>query len=59
MSIRRLVLAIVITLGCAAPAAAHRPSEAYLTVQLDGSAITGRWEISLRDLELLAPLDID
>lgn len=57
--IRRLVLAIVVSLGCAAPAAAHRPSEAYLTIQVDGSAITGQWEIALRDLELLAPLDLD
>jgi hypothetical protein len=55
----RLVLSTVASFGWIASAAAHRPSEAYLTLHVDGSAITGQWEIALRDLELLAPVDRD
>lgn len=46
-------------LACAGWAQAHRPSDAYLTLHLDGSSVGGRWEIALRDLDLLVPLDRD
>ena len=38
-------------------AQAHRPSDAFLTLDVQGSAITGRWEIALRDLDVFAGLD--
>jgi hypothetical protein len=56
----RLLLAL---LGClllaAAPAQAHKPSDSYLAVSVDGSAITGQWDIALRDLDHAIGLDTD
>lgn len=43
----------------AIPAWAHKPSDSYLvlTVPPDDSAVTGHWDIALRDLELAVGLD--
>lgn len=35
----------------------HRPSDAYLTLKVNGALLAGRWEIALRDLAALADLD--
>lgn len=43
----------------AGPAAAHKPSDSYLTLQADGTGFTGRWDIALRDLDLAIGLDAD
>lgn len=40
-------------------AAAHRPSDAYLVLARDGAAVTGQWDIALRDLDLAVGLDTD
>ena len=40
-------------------AQAHRPSDAYLTLEVDGTTLRGQWEIALRDLELAVGLDSD
>lgn len=40
-------------------AAAHKPSDSYLSLQVDGARITGRWDIALRDLDLVLWLDAD
>lgn len=45
-------------LACATgPAAAHKPSDSYLTLQIDGARIEGRWDIALRDLDDAIGLD--
>ena len=44
----------------AAPVFAHKASDSYLDLAIDADgAIRGRWDIALRDLELLLPLDAD
>jgi hypothetical protein len=40
-----------------APALAHKPSDAYLTLERDGASITGQWDIALRDLDNVLGLD--
>lgn len=43
-----------------APAAfAHKASDSYLNLAVDGQRIEGRWDIALRDLELAVGLDAD
>lgn len=46
---------------CAAalPAAAHKPSDSYLTLQVAGRQVDGQWDIALRDLEYAIGLDAD
>ena len=41
----------------AAPVLAHKPSDAYLTLERDGTALTGQWDIALRDLDNVLGLD--
>jgi len=38
---------------------AHKPSDAYLTIERNGATLTGRLDIALRDLELAIGLDAD
>jgi hypothetical protein len=40
-------------------AAAHKPSDSYLSLRLDGSELRGQWDIALRDLEYAIGLDED
>jgi hypothetical protein len=53
MRVAILVLAVCL----ATPALAHKPSDSYLTLIRDGSALTGRWDIALRDLDNALTLD--
>src|SRR5690349_2162614 len=39
------------------PAMAHKPSDSYLTLSVDGKTIGGRWDIALRDLDFAIGLD--
>ncbi|AVR99054.1 hypothetical protein C9I28_05305 [Pseudoduganella armeniaca] len=39
------------------PARAHKPSDSYLTLRLDGERIEARWDIALRDLDFAIGLD--
>jgi hypothetical protein len=41
----------------ASAAAAHKPSDSYLTVTVAGSAVRGQWDIALRDLDFAIGLD--
>lgn len=43
----------------AGSAAAHKPSDSYLTLQVAGGAVQGRWDIALRDLDFAIGLDAD
>jgi hypothetical protein len=38
---------------------AHKPSDSYLTLQAEGAAVHGQWDIALRDLEHALGLDAD
>jgi len=52
---RVLLLCIVALL--AAPAYAHKASDAYLTLERNGQALHGQWDIALRDLDNALGLD--
>lgn len=41
----------------AAPAAAHRSSDAFITLNANAQSIQGSWEIALRDLEAAVTID--
>jgi hypothetical protein len=41
----------------ALPAFAHKGSDAYWTLRADGTRVSGRLDVALRDLDLLLPLD--
>jgi hypothetical protein len=43
----------------AVAAHAHKPSDSYLGLSVDGAAVRGQWDIALRDLELAIGLDAD
>ena len=54
------MIRLVVTLLCAllaAPVFAHKPSDAYLTLDRDGVALSGQWDIALRDLDNALSLD--
>ncbi len=52
---RALLLALL--LAVLAPAYAHKPSDSYLTLEVAGKQVTGRWDIALRDLDFALNLD--
>jgi hypothetical protein len=43
----------------APPAAAHASSDAHLTLRAEGDTVRVRWDVALRDLAALLPLDAD
>ena len=43
----------------AGAAQAHKPSDSYLSVTVDGERVSGRWDIALRDLDFAIGLDAD
>ncbi|MBB3220646.1 HupE/UreJ family protein [Pseudoduganella umbonata] len=43
----------------APPAFAHKPSDSYLVLRVDGVRIEGHWDIALRDLDMALGLDGD
>jgi hypothetical protein len=48
---------LLATALAALPAFAHKASDAYLTVERNGQALTGQWDIALRDLDNALGLD--
>jgi len=54
--IARTLLALL-ALVFSASALAHKPSDSYLTLRVDGAAIDGRWDIAVRDLDAVFDLD--
>jgi hypothetical protein len=50
-------LALILAWAISAPALAHKPSDSYLTLKVNGSRIDGRWDIALRDLDFALGLD--
>jgi hypothetical protein len=53
---RRLLLAWLCFVF-AANAHAHKPSDSYLTLSVEGNTIIGQWDIALRDLDFAIGLD--
>ena len=50
----------LLALALASSAAhAHKPSDSYLSLGVQGARIDGRWDIALRDLEFALGLDAD
>jgi hypothetical protein len=54
----RIFVALCLTLA-ALVVHAHKPSDSYLALEGDGTAIRGQWDIALRDLEYAIGLDAD
>ena len=50
---------ILLGMLLAASVSAHKPSDAYLTITRHETALTGQWDIALRDLDLAIGLDAD
>ena len=50
-----VVLLAVLSLA----AQAHKPSDSYLAITVERQAVSGRWDIALRDLEVAVGLDAD
>jgi hypothetical protein len=42
---------------CCSSAFAHKPSDSYLTMNVEGEKIAGQWDIALRDLDFAIGLD--
>jgi hypothetical protein len=55
---RRFGLVLLLSLWVV-PAAAHKPSDSYLTLWVQGKQVTGQWDIALRDLDFAIGLDAD
>ncbi len=56
------LLAGLLWLGLAGAAAAHKPSDSYLSLAADAAdaaVLTGHWDIALRDLDVAIGLDAD
>jgi len=50
-------LAVLVVALLSAPALAHKPSDAYLTLERSGDALSGRFDLALRDLDNALTLD--
>ena len=55
----RLLLLFALLCGAVLPAQAHKPSDSYLSLNVQGDSITGQWDIALRDLDFAIGLDQD
>jgi hypothetical protein len=55
----RLLLLFFAAFLCASNVHAHKPSDSYLTLDVDANAIGGQWDIALRDLDYAIGLDAD
>ena len=53
----RLIVLIVLLCAWLAPAQAHKPSDSYLGLSVQGARIEGQWDIALRDLDFAIGLD--
>ena len=58
MSLLRPFLLIALTL-LALPALAHKASDSYLVLNVNGHEVSGQWDIALRDIEFALGLDTD
>ncbi len=54
---RRSLFALLLLLSF--PVLAHKASDSYLVLDVDGSEISGQWDIALRDIDFALGLDIN
>ena len=56
---RRTFFTLLFLIGAfsASIAHAHKASDSYLSLHVDGEKITGQWDIALRDLDMVLDLD--
>lgn len=54
-----LCLLALLALGTAAPASAHKASDSYLVLDVNGRQVAGQWDIALRDIDFALGLDVD
>jgi len=52
----KILFAILLALA-ASPAFAHKPSDSYLALRVEGAEVRGQWDIALRDLDFAIGLD--
>jgi HupE / UreJ protein len=52
----RALLALLLVLALV-PAQAHKPSDSYLSLSVQGRQVVGQWDIALRDLDFALGLD--
>jgi hypothetical protein len=57
MNARPVVAAALLLAATAAPA--HKASDSYLRLAVDGTSVSGQWDVALRDLHGLVNLDPD
>jgi hypothetical protein len=50
-------IAVLLALWLNGPAFAHKASDSYLTLDVQGTTIEGQWDIALRDLDVAIGLD--
>jgi len=55
----RLFVVIFLFWAWAAPANAHKASDSYLALSVQGNRLSGQWDIALRDLDFAVGLDAD
>jgi hypothetical protein len=54
------MLCLLSSLLCLAPPAlAHKASDSYLILEVNGSEVSGQWDIALRDIDFALGLDVD
>jgi hypothetical protein len=56
MTIIRQILLVLLAL-CALPALAHKASDSYLQLMVNGVDVSGQWDIALRDIDFAIGLD--
>ena len=54
---RTLFAAVLLLI--AMPSLAHKQSDSYLNLSIEGKSVEGRWDIALRDLDFVIGLDAD
>lgn len=57
MTLRYLLLSLLLCLS--APVHAHKASDSYLVLSMQGAQLTGQWDIALRDIDFALGLDQD
>lgn len=55
---RKLFVAVALCIS-ALPAFSHKASDSYLTLQVQGTQVSGHWDIALRDIDFAIGLDTD
>jgi hypothetical protein len=53
----RCFVLLALCVACVFPAQAHKASDSYLSLAVQGEKIDGQWDIALRDLEMAVGLD--